>query len=65
MTDLGDLIWEKKFRRVWQTMGLFITILLLKQQLQCRNDVFYTLAGVGRQRLPTHAMWIFIRKVAL
>ena len=33
--------------------------------LQCRNDVFYTLAGVGRKRLPTHAMWIFIRKVEL
>ena len=33
--------------------------------LQCRNDVFYTLAGVGRKRLPTHAMWTFIRKVAL
>ena len=29
--------------------------------LQCRNDVFCTLAGVGRKRLPTHAMCIFIR----
>ena len=50
----------------WQTMGLFIILLLkIVSLLQCRSDVFCTLAGVGNERLPTRAMCINIRKVAL